>query len=171
MKGLLAILLTILLFSCDVPTPVSTCTAEVPATKWTSLDQTQLHADIQAIDSYLSANGIAAVEHPSGVRYVITQAGTGDNVPCLENVLSVVYQGRLFSNSTIFDSATRPAAFIMSNLIPGWQVALLRMNKGAKATIYVPSGLAYGVKGSIGSTTTIPPNAILVFDIQLLDYR
>jgi FKBP-type peptidyl-prolyl cis-trans isomerase FkpA len=159
MKGLFVIGLTVFLFSCDVPEPVSDCTSEVSSLRWTSIDQTQLQADIQIIDAYLDAHGITAVEHPSGVRYVITQAGTGDNLPCLENAFSVTYEGRLLSNNTIFDATDKPTAFVLGSLIGGWQVAFLNLNKGAKATIYIPSGLAYGTTGRTSTTTTIPPNA------------
>ena len=151
--------------------PASDCTSEVPETKWTSLDQTQLAADIQKIDAYLESNGITAEKHPSGVRYVITQAGTGDNLPCLESVFSATYAGRLMSDNTIFDSTTKPAAFILSSVIPGWQVAFLGLNKGAKASIYIPSGLAYGPNGRYSQTSTIPPNSNLIFEVELIDFR
>ena len=134
----------LIILSCNPIAPVSKCASEVASTRWTSLDQAQLLADIQAIDNYLDAHGIDAVKHPSGVRYVITQAGTGDNIPCLENVFSCTYEGRLLTNNTIFDSSKKPIAFILKNLIPGWQIPFLQMNKGAKVTIYVPSGLGYG---------------------------
>lgn len=168
---ILVTVLVFFLFSCDVPEPVSDCTSEVSSLRWTSIDQAQLQADIQTIDNYLNANGIVAVEHPSGVRYVITQPGTGENMHCLENAFSVTYEGRLLTNNTIFDSAQKPVAFVLSSLIGGWQVAFLNLNKGAKATIYIPSGLAYGTEGRTSATATIPPNSILIFDVQLHDYR
>ena len=164
-------ILVILIVSCSVPEPVSTCADEVPSTKWTVLDQVQLQADIQSIDNYLDDNGIVAVKHPSGLRYVITEIGTGVNVPCLENVFSATYEGRLLSNNTIFDKNSRPAAFILGGLITGWQIAFLEFNRGTKATLYIPSGLGYGPNGRYSQSSIIPPNANLIFDVQLIDYR
>lgn len=162
---LLVSVVFLLIIGCSTD-PVSDCTSEVPSSKWTKLDQTQLQNDIQAIDAYLTSKGITATKDPSGLRYIITQAGTGDNLPCLENVIAVSYEGRLMSNGTVFDSSEL-AAFIPSRLIVGWQIGLLKLNKGAKITMYIPSGLAYGSQ----SSSSFPANSNLIFDMQLVDYR
>ena len=152
--------------SCSAVDPVSNCKTVQPST-WESLDQTQLQADIKIIDDYLDAHAITAIKHPSGVRYVINQFGTGDNIPCLGNVFSVTYEGRLLTNNSIFDSAKKPVPFILSNLIAGWQIAFLQFNKGTKATIYIPSGLGYGSQAG----GNIPANSNLIFDVDLIDFR
>src|SRR6185436_962902 len=99
--------------SCSTINPVTNCTSEVKQDLWMALDQERLQADVQAIDDYLAANGITAIKHPSGLRYVITHFGTGDNLPCMENPFSTTYEGRLFKDNTIFDSSTKPVAFTL----------------------------------------------------------
>ena len=153
--------------ACTSVEPVSNCASEVSPDKWTSLDQMQLEKDIEIIDNYLSANGIVAIVHPSGVRYIVTQFGSGENVPCLESAISVTYEGRILGNGSLFETGPKPTAFILNQRILGWQIALLELNKGTKVTLYIPSGLGYGDQHS----TLIPVNSNLIFQIELLDYR
>jgi len=164
MKRLLLLSLLFLL-SCmpkmDVP-----CTKAVPSGTWTQLNQTQLQQDIQAIDAYLTTNNITAIKDPSGLRYVITIPGTGDG-PCLENLVVVTYTGKLLSDATVFDSTIDPVAFYLNQLIAGWQIGFLKLNKGARATLYIPSGLAYGTV----SQAKIPANSNLVFDVELVSFQ
>lgn len=120
--------------------------------------------DVAAIDSYLTTNNISAVKDPTGVRMVITQMGTG--LPALlSQTITAKYTGKLFSNSATFDSGT--ADFALNQVIVGWQVAFSTLPKGSKATIYIPSQYAYG-NASQGS---IPPNSILVFDVEFIDVK
>ena len=126
----------------------------------------QLAKDLQIIDNYLSANGIAAQEDPSGLRYVITTLGTGVK-PTLSNTVVVKYTGKFFDGS-VFDSATStPATFKLSNLIEAWKIGFQLLPEGSVGTLYVPSGLGYG-KSGIGP---IPPNANLIFDVELVEVR
>ena len=160
----------LLVFSACSPDSEQSCTKEIPSTVWTSLDQTKLQSDIQAIDNYLDSKSITAVEDPSGLRYVITQAGSGEG-PCLESRVSVKYTGKFFSNENIFDTSAKPPAddpvsFSLTGVITGWQIGFLKLNRGTKATLYIPSGLAYGPSGYLD----IPPNAILIFDVELIAF-
>lgn len=160
-------LLSLLLAVSCFPEPTKFCTQEVPSTIWTSLNQTQLQADITAIDAFLDAIPQVAVEHPSGIRYVIVQAGTG-NGPCLESLMSVKYTGKLLSDGSVFDSSSTPVSFNLNRLIIGWQIGLLKANKGTKMTLYIPSGLAYG---SSSPSQAIPANSNLIFEIELVDFN
>jgi FKBP-type peptidyl-prolyl cis-trans isomerase FkpA len=152
----------------DVETP---CTSGVPSSAWTSLNQTQLQQDIDAIDLYLADQGLTAtaIEDPSGLRYIITQAGTGSPPACLEAAVTVKYTGNLLSdpNGTPFDSSSNPVSFYLNQLITGWQIGIIKLNKGTKATLYIPSGLAYG-SNTVGG---IPANSNLIFDIELIDFK
>lgn len=141
-----------------------TCTQTIPSTVWTGLDQAQLATDIEAIDSYLAANSLTALEDVSGIRYSITEAGAGDT-PCLESNIKVTYTGVFMSNRTVFDSSTG-VTFKLNNLIAGWQIAFLKFNRGTKATLYIPSGLAYGPAARTG----IPANSTLIFFVELIDF-
>ena len=123
----------------------------------------QLATDVNTIDTYLANNAIAAVEDIRGVRMVITKLGKG--LPALEtNKVKVAYSGRILGSSTAFETGVATGAAV-ANYIPGWRIALTTLPLGSKATIYVPSPLAYGntPQGSI------PANSILVFDLDYQD--
>lgn len=126
----------------------------------------QLAKDIQTIDKYLDDNGIVALEDPSGVRYTFEVEGTGPK-PTLSNTVVVKYIGKLF-DGTVFDGTTTdPAVFRLLQLIEGWQIGFQLLPQGSKATLYIPSGLGYGKSGG----GPIPPNANLIFDVELIEVR
>jgi FKBP-type peptidyl-prolyl cis-trans isomerase len=128
----------------------------------------QLQMDLEAIDKYLADNSITAVKHPSGLRYVITQAGSGAQ-PNFSHTITVRYTGRLLATGTVFDQQiNNPVSFPLRNLIMGWQIAFPLLNRGTQATLFVPSGLGYGPRGS---PPAIPANANLIFDVELVDFR
>lgn len=126
-----------------------------------NVDQAQLSADIAAIDAYLSQNGIQAQEHPSGLRYVIDDEGDGSRVSLCDNVV-VDYQGTLF-DGTQFDASNRPVGLSMRSLIEGWKIGIPLIRERGEVRLYIPSVYAYGANGR----NNIPPNANLIFDIQL----
>jgi len=80
----------------------------------------------------------------------------------------VNYTGRLLSNGNIFDSSAAPVQFPLTNLILGWQIGFPLMPKGSIATLYIPSGYGYG---SNGAGASIPPNANLIFNVELINFR
>ncbi len=133
----------------------------------------QLQKDIATIDAWTAAYGITTLADPSGLRYVITTVGTGVK-PKLTNKVSVKYSGKFLKegvnplNSVVFDQATTAVTFNLSQLIQGWQIGFQLLPKGSKATLYIPSGLAYGKNGA-GSS--IPANANLFFDVELVDVK
>jgi FKBP-type peptidyl-prolyl cis-trans isomerase FkpA len=136
-------------------------------------DAEQLEKDIAIIDQWLVDNNITALTDPSGLRYVVTTAGTGAK-PALTNNVVVKYSGKFLTpgitpaKSVEFDGTTTPVTFKLSSLIAGWQIGFQLLPKGSKATLYIPSGLAYGKNGA-GSS--IPPNANLFFDVELIDVK
>jgi FKBP-type peptidyl-prolyl cis-trans isomerase len=110
----------------------------------------------------------AVVELPSGLRYEITQAGTGP-APKATDTVRVHYVGKLIDGSE-FDSSVKrgePAEFPLDQVIPGWTEGIQKMNKGGKIKLYVPPHLAYGDDGRPG----IPPGSTLIFDVELLDIK
>ena len=103
----------------------------------------------------------------SGLLYHETTAGTGAQ-PSLESTVLVHYHGTL-ANGTVFDSSVErgePIKFPLKNVIPGWQEGVAMMKQGGKATLVVPSNLAYGDQGS---PPVIPPGATLQFDVELIE--
>ena len=124
-------------------------------------DLQQWMKDIEEIDAFLDANSISAIEDPSGIRIVITSLGTGLPAKVTDGV-DVNYIGRRFSDKVVFDQRTNYRENLQK-VIDGWKAAFTRMPAGTSATIYIPSLLGYG---SRGSGTQIPPNEILEFDVQ-----
>ncbi len=130
----------------------------------------RLQSDLAAIDSYLTAQGLTSVKSPY-IRMVITKLG--DQLPAIfGTTVKVKYKGTLFTTGATFDEnntsytvAPNPANNNQWDVIEGWKVALTTLPEGSKAKIYIPSGLAYGTNGR----GTIPGNAILVFEIEILD--
>ncbi len=110
-------------------------------------------------------NNPRVVELPSGLRYEILKPGQGA-YPTATDVVNVYYTGKLL-NDTIFDHRVRPGRPMetrLNRVIPGWTEGLQKINQGGEIRLYVPSHLAYGDNG----TPTIPPGAMLVFDIELV---
>lgn len=122
-------------------------------------------------ESFLAANAKRAgvVTRPSGLQYEVIAEGTGKS-PRAEQTVTTNYRGTLV-DGTEFDSSYKrgqPATFPVSGVIPGWTEALQLMKVGSRWKLYVPANLAYGEKGA-GSI--IPPNAILIFEIELLSVK
>jgi FKBP-type peptidyl-prolyl cis-trans isomerase len=123
---------------------------------------TLLVQDTETIDNYLVSNGLTAIEDPSGVRIVIHQLGTG--LPALTtNKVDIDYSGKVLGTSTAFDEGNVNG--LLSDYIPGWQIAFSILPAGSKATLYIPSYWGYGNVPK----QSIPENSILTFDITFYD--
>lgn len=133
----------------------------------------QLINDIEIVDKWLFDNNIKAVSDPGGLRYVITAPSAGVK-PVLTNSVVVKYTGKLLQNdvlptkSAVFDQSTVAVTLKLSTMIKGWQTGLQLLQKGSKATLYLPSGLAYG-KAGVGSS--IPPNSNVFYEVELIDVK
>lgn len=128
--------------------------------------------DDARILAYLKQNKLKALKTPGGVYYVVTKAGTGLK-PKKGQTVSVLYKGLLLSGK-VFDSSERngnkPIEFALGTgqVIPGWDQGIAMLNKGSKAILLIPSGLAYGARGAGGD---IPPNAVLRFNVELVGIK
>jgi FKBP-type peptidyl-prolyl cis-trans isomerase FkpA/FKBP-type peptidyl-prolyl cis-trans isomerase FklB len=105
----------------------------------------------------------------SGLQYKIIKAGTGPH-PKPTSQVTVHYIGKLL-DGTEFDASKRhggPATFTLNQVIPGWTEGVQLMNSGSTYQIWIPGELAYGPQGS---PPTIPPNATLSFEVELLSFK
>lgn len=125
--------------------------------------KTQPAKDAALITKYLEKNNIKAEQDSSGLRYVLHTSGGGTK-PSVENCVEVKYKGKLLKDGRVFDQAEK-IAFPLGGVIEGWKLGIPKLGIGDSATFYIPSGLAYGPQGYPGA---IPPDAILIFDVQLL---
>ncbi len=108
----------------------------------------------------------ARVTTPSGIVFEQLQGGSGAS-PKATDTVKVHYRGT-FPDGREFDSSYKrgePTSFPLNRVIPCWTEAVQMMKPGGKARITCPPQLAYGERGAGG---VIPPNATLVFEIELL---
>ena len=115
------------------------------------------------------ATGFSKTE--SGLRYQIIQKGDGKTAEKGKTV-SVHYKGQL-ADGTVFDSSykrNQPLDFTVGvgQVIPGWDEGIGLLQVGDKARLVIPSDLGYGSRGAGG---VIPPDATLVFDVELIDVK
>lgn len=174
MKKLLLILamLTAVVVACGPAAPSESATA-TPASAATSEtvsepSETSETVTVPNASATLPSGGTVTA---SGLQYIETLAGTGD-FPAPGDNVSVNYVGKL-QDGTVFDSsenAGQPITFQLGTgqVIPGWDEGIALMKKGGKATLVIPPDLAYGEQGAGG---VIPPNATLVFDVELVDIK
>ncbi|HET9055162.1 MAG TPA: FKBP-type peptidyl-prolyl cis-trans isomerase, partial [Cyclobacteriaceae bacterium] len=148
----------------------------------------QTAKDSAAIEAYLAKNNIAAQKTESGLYYVITQPGKGENGQPGQSV-KVDYTGYTLAGE-YFDTSVKAVAIEKglynpereqyapyapydvvidrSQVIKGWHEALKVLNKGAKATIFVPSALAYGPQRR---SEVIKENEVLIFELEIVDLK
>jgi len=114
------------------------------------------------------ASAARALATPApGLTYKSVREGTGAS-PTATDAVKVHYRGTLM-NGTEFDSSYKrnePATFPLNRVIPCWTQGVQRMKVGGKAELVCPPELAYGERGAGG---TIPPNATLRFEIELIE--
>lgn len=136
--------------------------------------------DDKIIRDYLAKNKINAVKAPQGTYVEVVQAGSGKNMDTT-SIMLVNYTGRTLDGK-MFDSNTDPSKPVHQPLlvnftndmnpnygtpvITGWKDGMSLLNKGSKAKLFIPSPLGYG---KMGAGADIPANAVLMFDVEILD--
>lgn len=149
-KSLLVLLVPIAFFAC----------------KKTEVDQAKIDREI--IRQYIRDNGITNADSTtSGLFYAITDSGVGAS-PNINSNIWVYYKGYL-TDGSIFDQneAGTPKPFLLNQMIYGWIEGVPLIKKGGKIKLIIPSALGYGSTGR----SSIPGNAVLIFDIQLDNFQ
>ncbi len=111
-----------------------------------------------------------AVKTSSGLIFKVLTPGTGQVSPKLTDTVKVHYSGT-FPDGKEFDSSYKrgePTEFPVNKVIKCWTEGLQRMTAGEKAQLVCPPGIAYGDKGMGG---IVPPGAVLVFQVELLEIK
>ena len=126
--------------------------------------------EIDDRNAYLQANNITVAPTETGLYYIETEAGTGVE-PNDGDMVVVHYTGK-FLNGEVFDSSVQrnqPFEFQLGagQVIKGWDEGIGYMKKGGKATLIIPSDLAYGPN----DYHTIPGHSTLVFDVELVNVK
>jgi FKBP-type peptidyl-prolyl cis-trans isomerase FkpA len=134
-----------------------------------SVNKTQLEIDLAIIDDSLTMWGVTPIIGPHKMRYTVEQLGTGPK-PTLSSVISVKYKGTFLTTGDIFGEHDH-LVYNLSQLILGWKIVLPLLPVGSKATLYIPSGYAYGPQPIVNDqgTVIVPADSNMVFEIELLD--
>jgi len=131
----------------------------------------QAEKNLAEAKSFLAENGKkkGVKTLPSGLQYKVLSEGSG-KTPKKSDSVTVHYRGT-FINGTEFDSSIargQPTTFQVDGVIPGWTEALQLMKEGAKWQLFIPPELAYG---EMGMPPRIPPQSILLFDVELISVK
>jgi len=141
-------------------------------------------AEPAKIEKYIADNKLKATKTATGLYYVVTKQGTGP-LPIAGDTVGVNYVGKLV-NGKVFETSLKEEAIKaktynamfpyqpirvavgMAKLIPGWDQGLMLFNKGTKATLVIPSNLAYGAQGN---QRQVGPYTPLVFDMEITEIK
>jgi len=125
----------------------------------------------QDTEAIIAKNWPEAVTTESGLKYVVTKEGEGDATPNKGDAITAHYTGKLIDGSKFDSSVDRNQPFVtaigVGQVIEGWDEAFQQMKKGEQRTLIIPPELGYGAGGYPGA---IPPNATLIFEVELLDF-
>ncbi len=143
--------------------------AEVAEALKNARETTETDADRRAnVAATLGVDLADVVTHESGLQWIVREEGSGE-VPETGNRIRAHYTGYLL-NGTKFDSSVDKGTPFeteigVGRVIQGWDIAFTDMKVGEKRVLFIPPELGYGARGAGG---VIPPNAELVFDVELL---
>jgi FKBP-type peptidyl-prolyl cis-trans isomerase len=141
----------------------------------TDINTSFANPDDDLITRYLAKNKITtAQKQASGLYFVPTTSNPAGAPIAAGKTVSVLYTGKLL-NGTVFDATSQrnnaPFTFVVGampkQVIPGFDEGISLMRKGEKATLLIPSALAYGSSGS----GTIPANSVITFDVEVVDVK
>lgn len=153
--------------------PNSTLVFDITFTKIipTATQKEQFTKDTTAIEKYLTDNSIEAVTDPSGIRYVIHEAGTGA-IPSWYNKVDLTYSFKSYVDGSTIETYESETLRVV-DFINGIQAGLQKLPGGSKATLYIPSTLAFGGNTITGKSaqTIVSPNTNVMIEIESLTVK
>ena len=130
--------------------------------------QSNLEINLQQSESFLEQNLLnsGVIEIEPGLQYLILESPQGNSLrPTLSDIITADFHGTLLDGTVFWSSIDieEPLTIQLSQLIPGCQKLISRMQEGDFWRVFIHPDLAYGEEGR----PTIPPNSTLIFDIKL----
>lgn len=144
------------LLQTTLPSPVVNLFSHVD-----SLEQTQVDKDL------IAKSKAGSLQEHGGIYYTMIKEGTGKQVS-VNDTVTAFYKGTLLDGSLFDETKDKPATFPLKRLIAGWQIGVPLCKVGGKIRIVIPSNLGYSIRTR---APKIPPNSILVFDIEVVDAK
>ena len=142
-----------------------------------SIDKTKLAADLAIInDSIVNRWHLENVQHDAnGIPYTIDSLGTSTVKPTINSAILLKYEGRLLKkgrNGQTFSASSAGIPTYVFGLIAGLQTTLPLLPAGSKATIYIPSGFAYGINElKDNGVVVVPANSNVIFKVQVTNIQ
>jgi len=128
----------------------------------------QRQTDIKLIEEAIAAGKTDAKDNAEGIYYKIIKEGTGRQVS-FNDTVTVLYKLTLLNDgSLVTEKKDKPDTFTLKRLIKGWQIGVPLCKVGGKIKLVIPSDLGYSIRTRAAK---IPPNSILVFEIEVLDAK
>jgi FKBP-type peptidyl-prolyl cis-trans isomerase FkpA len=128
----------------------------------------QRETELKMIREAIRENKLDTRAEHNGIFYHIVKAGDGRQVS-VEDTVTINYRLTLFSDGSLVDETKeKPATFPLKRLIKGWQIGVPLCKVGGKIKLVIPSDLGYSIRTR---SAKIPPNSILVFEIEVVDAK
>lgn len=123
--------------------------------------------DVALIEQYVADNNLDGYYTENNIFVSLDEEGTGTETPGPNSTVEVVYTGKYLTGNEFDSSDGLSVQFGLQQVIAGWREGLQEFKRGARGIIIIPSRYAYGPRGR----ASIPPNSVLLFELELLDFQ
>jgi len=134
----------------------------------TTYSEKDLESFDQEIQAYLDSTGLKMEKTESGLYYSILDEGTGENTIRYKDQVTFSYKGTFLNGNTFqVIGKDEPLVYKVSQLIVGWQDALMMLKEGGRIHIIIPPQLGYATQ----KTDIIPANSSLIYELEVLEVK